>query len=251
MQTARPLTKPTKQRKMLYQAPDHVRHKLLAAHLSPELRAAHIARSIPVRSGDTIRVMRGDHKGFEGKVTRIDLKKYRIYVEGLTREKVDGTTIFVPVHPSKLMITRLNLDDKWRKRIMERKQKPQKKTRKTTEKLKPERVEETAETAELKQPPVKEVPEKVVEEVPEEKVVEEIAEKVVEEVPEEKAVEKKVTSAIEKPPKKGAAKPKKKTKKAAAAKKEVQAAEKAEKEPKVQRKTTKRKRTKKTKEGEG
>jgi len=65
--------------------------------------------------------MRGDHKGFEGKINRVDLGKYRIYLEGLSREKVDGTTIPVHVHPSKVMITHLNLDDKWRKKILDRK----------------------------------------------------------------------------------------------------------------------------------
>jgi large subunit ribosomal protein L24 len=227
MQTARPVTKPTKQRKMLYQAPAHVRHRLLGAHLSQELRATHIARSIPVRSGDTIRVMRGDHKGFEGKISRIDLKKYRIYVEGLTREKVDGTTIFVPVHPSKLLITRLNLDDKWRKRILERKQKPQKKSRKPMKKPKPEPVvQKPPETAEPKQPLVKKV------------ALTEVA-------------EEKVTAAIERPPRKRTSEPRKKTKKAAAEKKGSQVAEtKTEKEPKVQRKRTRRKNTKKTGEGE-
>jgi ribosomal protein L24 len=64
--------------------------------------------------------MRGDHSGFEGKVSRIDLKRYRIFVEGLTREKVDGTNIFVAVHPSKVVIRSLNLDDKWRKAIVDR-----------------------------------------------------------------------------------------------------------------------------------
>lgn len=121
MQTTRPVTKPTKQRKMLFQAPNHIRQKLFAAPLSPELKTAHKANTLPVRSGDTVRIMRGDHKGFEGKITRIDREKYRIYVEGLSREKVDGTTVFVPIHPSKIMITRLNLDDKWRKKILERK----------------------------------------------------------------------------------------------------------------------------------
>jgi large subunit ribosomal protein L24 len=226
MQTARPVTKPTKQRKMLYQAPAHVRHRLLGAHLSQELRATHIAKSIPVRSGDTIRVMRGDHKGFEGKISRIDLKKYRIYVEGLTREKVDGTTIFVPVHPSKLLITRLNLDDKWRKRILERKQKPQKKSRKPMKKPKPEPVQKPPETAEPKQPPVKKV------------ALTEVA-------------EEKVTAAIERPPRKRTSEPRKKTKKAAAEKKGSQVAEtKTEKEPKVQKKRTRRKSAKKTGEGE-
>jgi len=66
-------------------------------------------------------IMRGDRKGSEGKVTQIDRKKYRLFVEGATREKVDGTTTFIPIHPSKVMITRLNLDDKWRKKILERK----------------------------------------------------------------------------------------------------------------------------------
>jgi large subunit ribosomal protein L24 len=65
--------------------------------------------------------MRGDHKGFEGKITRVERKEYRIYVEGLRREKVDGTTISVPIHPSKVMITDLNLEDKWRRQILERK----------------------------------------------------------------------------------------------------------------------------------
>jgi large subunit ribosomal protein L24 len=143
MQKTKPVTKPSKQRKRLFQAPNHRRHKHFAAHLSPGLRASHGIRAIPVRSGDTVLLMRGDHKGFEGKITRIDRKKYRIYVEGLTRETVDGTTIFVAIHPSKVMITRLNLDDKWRKKILERKE-AQKKVEVAVEKP-PEKVTETKE----------------------------------------------------------------------------------------------------------
>ena len=120
-------TKPAKQRKALFQAPDHQRHRLFAAPLSSNMRSTHNIKTLPVRSGDTVRVMRGDHEGTEGKITRVDLSKYRIYIEGLTREKVDGTTIFLPVHPSKVMITNLNLDDKWRKEIIERKKKALKK----------------------------------------------------------------------------------------------------------------------------
>lgn len=106
---------PRKQRKMLYQAPLHIRHKNLSAPLSPTLKASHLVNSIPVRTGDTVRIMRGDRKGSEGKVTKIDSKKYRIFVEGITREKVDGTAVPVALHPSKIMITNLTLEDKWRK----------------------------------------------------------------------------------------------------------------------------------------
>jgi large subunit ribosomal protein L24 len=62
-----------------------------------------------------VRIIRGDRKGTEGKVTEVDQKAHRIFIEGVTREKVDGTTTLVPIHPSKAMITGLNLDDKWRK----------------------------------------------------------------------------------------------------------------------------------------
>jgi len=160
------LTKPTKQRKMLYDAPAHVRHRLLAAHLSQGLRASHEVKSLAVRSGDTVRVMRGDHRGVEGKVTRVDLAKYRVYVEGLTREKVDGTTVFLPVHPSKVVITRLNLDDKWRKKILERKKERRKKPEKAVEKPearpveKPKEVAEVEEAVEEKRAPEEKAPRK-------------------------------------------------------------------------------------------
>ncbi len=134
MQRAKPVAKRKKQRKRLFQAPDHIRYKHFAAPLSPELRASHGTRTLPVRSGDTVRIMRGDHKGFEGKITRIDRGKYRIHVEGLTRDKVDGTTIFVPVHPSKAMIISLSLEDKWRRQILERKKRVPEAALKTEEK---------------------------------------------------------------------------------------------------------------------
>ena len=114
-------TKPTKQRKRLYQAPLNERYKRFSAPLSSKLKESHGTNSVPVRNGDTVMIMRGDRKGSEGKVTQINRKHYRIFVEGATREKVDGTTTLIPIHPSKVMITRLNLDDKWRKKILERK----------------------------------------------------------------------------------------------------------------------------------
>jgi len=113
--------KPRKQRKRLYQAPLHERYRRFSSPLSPELKTSHETRSVPVRRGDTVRIMRGDSKGVEGKVIRVDRKNYRIFIEGVTREKVDGTTIPAPIHPSKVMITRLNLDDKWRKATLEKK----------------------------------------------------------------------------------------------------------------------------------
>ena len=115
------VTKPTKQRKNMYLAPLNERYKRFAAPLSAKLKESHNTNSVPVKKGDTVMIMRGDRKGTEGKISQIDRKHYRIFIEGATREKVDGTSIPVPIHPSKVMITRLNLDDKRRKQTLERK----------------------------------------------------------------------------------------------------------------------------------
>jgi len=168
MQTTKSVKNPRKQRKRLYKAPAHLRHKFMAAPLSPELTKSKGAKTLPVRKGDTVRVVRGDHLGFEGKVSRVDLKRYRIFLEGLTREKVDGTNIFVSVHPSKVMIKNLKLDDKWRKAVVERKKelelpkkekkvaKPAEKPAKKAKEAKEEKAVE--EKAVVQEKPVKKAP---------------------------------------------------------------------------------------------
>ena len=107
-------TRPGKQRKTRYSAHSQKKHKFLGAPLSTELRTTYGRRSIPVRTGDTVRIVRGDFSGVEGKVSNIDTTRQRLFVEGVTREKVAGTSEKVSVHCTKVMITRLNLDDKWR-----------------------------------------------------------------------------------------------------------------------------------------
>jgi large subunit ribosomal protein L24 len=164
MQATKPVKDPRKQRKRLYNAPAHLRHKLMAAPLSPELVKSKGAKTLPVRKGDTVRVVRGDHLGFEGKVSRVDLKRYRIFLEGLTREKVDGTNIFVSVHPSKVMIKNLKLDDNWRKAVVERKKevKPAEKPAKKTKEAKEEKAVEEKTVKKAPKAPKKKVQKKPV-----------------------------------------------------------------------------------------
>ena len=105
---------PSRQRREIYQAEGQRLRKLLAAPLSDELRTTQGRRSYPVRKGDTVKIVRGDFAGVEGKVTDIDTHGRRLFVEGVTREMTSGTSTNVSVHSSKVMITKLNLDDKWR-----------------------------------------------------------------------------------------------------------------------------------------
>jgi len=113
-------SKPRVQVKTQMNAPLHIRRKMLSAHLAPHLREKYGTRSMPIRTGDKVVIMRGEFKGLEGKVTKVDTKRLRIFVEGITRRKVDGTEIGVPIHPSNVMITELNLKDEFRKKILER-----------------------------------------------------------------------------------------------------------------------------------
>jgi len=112
---------PRKQRKLLHDAPLHVRHNLMSVALSSELKKQHGKRSIPVKKGDTVQVMRGDFKDHEGVVEKVDLKNYRVYVEGASIQKPDGNQYYHPLHPSNLVIVELDLEDDERNDIIERK----------------------------------------------------------------------------------------------------------------------------------
>ena len=164
VQETKRVKNPRKQRKRHFNAPAHIRHKLMSAPLSNELAASRGVKTLPVRKGDTVRIMRGDSKGFEGKVQRVAVNEYRIYIEGLTREKVDGTNIFLPIHPSKVQIRNLNLEDGWRRDILARKkeiERPEEEEKpKAIPAQKPEEVPEKVAEAPKKAPAAKQAPAK-------------------------------------------------------------------------------------------
>jgi len=111
---------PRKQRKWRKEAPLHIRRKFMGGHLSKNLREKYGRRSIPIRKGDNVKIMRGEFKGIKGEVIKVDLKKCKIYVDGVTIKKTDGTDVPKAIDPSNVMITDLALDDKKRVAILER-----------------------------------------------------------------------------------------------------------------------------------
>jgi len=103
-----------KQRKFRFTSPLHIKHKLMNAQLSEDLRSKMKTKSLPVRSGDEVRVMRGKFRGKTGKVKNIQLKKTRLHIEKLQTQKKDGTKLDVWFHPSNLQIIAMNTEDKMR-----------------------------------------------------------------------------------------------------------------------------------------
>jgi len=113
--------KPSTARRNMYNAPNHKKRKFLSAPLSPNLRAEYGTRSMPVIADDTVTITKGDRKLAEGRVLRVNTKNLKIYVEGVTRTRQDGSTVQIPIRAENVMITRLNLDDVWRREVLERK----------------------------------------------------------------------------------------------------------------------------------
>ncbi len=133
--------KPTKARNyQIYLAPHARRSKQLGSPLSKELRKKYGKRSMRVILGDTVKVLRGEYRGVDGKVSKISTQNGNLAIEGVKKEKSKGEKFDVLIKTSKVIITGLNLDDHWRKTKLQRK-KP-KTTPKETKKEEPKETKE-------------------------------------------------------------------------------------------------------------
>ena len=115
-------SKARNQRKMRANAPAHIKRKMLSSHLSADLQKEYGKRSARVCLGDNVMVLRGgeDIRGVEGKVIGVMTDEGRITIEGVTINQADNTAVARPIHASNVVITKLNLDDAWRKDALKR-----------------------------------------------------------------------------------------------------------------------------------
>lgn len=130
---------PRKQRKYRLNAPLHKRQKMVAAHLDRILRKQYGKRSMPVRSGDEVVVLRGKYRKTKGTISKVDLAKLKIYVDKVKIKKISGQEVEIPIDPSNVKITKLNLDDKERIKIINRKKKTTVPAKEKTEPIEPKK----------------------------------------------------------------------------------------------------------------
>lgn len=115
-------SQPRTQRKRAANAPLHMKRILTSSHLAPEVRdksKGRLPRALPVRKGDTVRIMRGGFRGREGKVVSVNRVKGTVVIEGITIEKTDEKKVPRPLHASNLLIIRMDDTDAWRRRKFE------------------------------------------------------------------------------------------------------------------------------------
>ena len=202
-------TKPRKQRYNLHNAPLHKKRKWISSHLAENLLLKYDRRSIPVVKGDTVKIMRGNYRGHEDKISKVNVRDQTIEIEGVTITTAKGTKIAKPIHASKLLITKLNVTDKWRRRKLEKglsettKKEIEKEAEEQLKNLEAEK--KAAEEAAKAEEAVKAAEEKQKEETPEPPKEEIITEKTAETIEleaEEEKPEKKTEKADAEPPKK-------------------------------------------------
>ncbi|MBS3111690.1 50S ribosomal protein L24 [Candidatus Woesearchaeota archaeon] len=112
---------PRKQRKYVKNAPLNILKNFIRANLSKELRQKLGKRNVGVRKGDAVKIVRGQFKGTLGKIEKVWLKRSKVYVDTVTLPKRDGSKRFYPLSTSNLQVTELVLEDKKRKKVLERK----------------------------------------------------------------------------------------------------------------------------------
>ncbi|MCL5788496.1 MAG: 50S ribosomal protein L24 [Candidatus Marsarchaeota archaeon] len=95
--------------------------KAMACPLSKDLKAKLKVRSLPVRTGDNVRVVCGGFKTRSGRVSRVNVKRRLVFIEGITGKAQKGKTKMIGIHVSNVVITKLDLSDKRRRAILERK----------------------------------------------------------------------------------------------------------------------------------
>jgi large subunit ribosomal protein L24 len=109
---------PRRQRKALYTAPTFQRRRRMTVPLSRDLRRRFAARSLPVRKGDTVRVLSGSFEGREERVAKVNRRSYSVILDNVTLKTGEDKLKPLPIRTSHLVLTRLNLSDAWRRRVL-------------------------------------------------------------------------------------------------------------------------------------
>ena len=86
-------------------ASSNIKRKLMGCNLIKSLRTQHKIRSLPIKRGDTVKILKGKAKGKEGKVVQVYRKRNVIYVDKCQRDKNNGQSVFIPIRPSYCVIT--------------------------------------------------------------------------------------------------------------------------------------------------
>ena len=99
----------------------HIKKKFVTANLSKELRKKYGRRNFGIRKNDRVKIMNGEFRKKEGKITGVFLKIGKITIEGIQRKKRDGSKVDIKIEPSNVQIIELDTNDKKRTDLLKNK----------------------------------------------------------------------------------------------------------------------------------
>ncbi|KAI3379188.1 hypothetical protein SNEBB_006014 [Seison nebaliae] len=110
-----------KNRKRHFQAPSHIRRKLMCCRLSRDLQKQYNMKSIPINKGDEVDIIKGLSEATSksingGKVKAVYRKKFVLHLERSQREKANGQSVQVGIQPANVVITKA-VETKYRKQL--------------------------------------------------------------------------------------------------------------------------------------
>ncbi|MEE3082258.1 MAG: 50S ribosomal protein L24 [Candidatus Thermoplasmatota archaeon] len=162
---------PRKQRLARYTAPYHRRHREMSSPIDKGLRERQLSRgfmyprAMPVKKGDRVMIVRGEGKSKSATaVSLVDRKARKVYVEGFTYFKSDGTELQRPIDASNLVIINPDWSDIRRRKILNRINESVDWTDEVISEFEAAEDEYEAETVELAETKDEEVPEEEEEE---------------------------------------------------------------------------------------
>ncbi|RNJ76446.1 MAG: 50S ribosomal protein L24 [Nitrosopumilus sp. H8] len=100
--------------KMIYRATNTARSRQVGAALSKDLQKKYKKRSVRLTIGDSVKIIRGEFTGVDGKVSKVSVDDGTVVIEGLKKEKTKGDKFDVYIHASNVVVTSLNTENWWR-----------------------------------------------------------------------------------------------------------------------------------------
>ena len=110
-------SKANKQRKLHFNADSAKRRILMTTRLEKVLAEQYKVKSLPIRQGDIVKVVKGTHKGQTSTVSAVCRRTFCVALESIKRENSKKKTRPVLISPANVVITELKLTQTRRKQL--------------------------------------------------------------------------------------------------------------------------------------
>ena len=100
-----------KNRKSFYNLSSSDKRITMSSPVIKEIENKYKIKKIPVRRGDHVLILRGSHKGKNGKVIQCSRKNFYIFVDKVTGTRTSKNNYYIKLKASNVIIEKINLSE--------------------------------------------------------------------------------------------------------------------------------------------